>query len=575
MWFLRIKPTLMRFALVAAPLLWPGILLFAQSEPVFEAQAERTELSVGNTVTVTFTLRNGNGKNLQVPAPAPQLRKVGRQEFSSGGGFINGRPYYRESWSYTYVAVAPGAVSLGPASITVNGRTLRTTPIVFNIKAAKAGSGDKIFLRAELYPDSAYPGQQARLQVRLYTAVDVEGLDLIALPQVTGGRAEEKRRYDTRVEEINLKGKTYAVRTIFEAGVFPSDGDSLKIGEARVRAGLLPPDRRDPYAALDMQVLQSQTIETCIRKLPQPAPALFSGLVGRYGVIFEKFRDTIRQNEAFTLNAYFEGNGDPQRFGIPQISLGIPELLVQTPTLKNEETYENTAELMHSRVLDYPVSAATTGNFVFVPQVCVFDVDSNRYVFLRGDTMRITILPPATEDVFFSSSNSAGWWKSPWFWSILLALVLGALTFYLLGKRRSTVISPEPLVLTPAPEQVAMPDTNVEKSNLLPETAFEQARLLRNNPDARAFYDALYKALQQYLSDRLHLSPAEMTWPLIRQKLEQSRAPELTLSHLEQVWQRCEQALFAGQVLPENMEATWRQTQTFYSELERHFRTRS
>lgn len=572
MWFLRIKPTLTRFTLVAAMLLWPGLLLFAQSEPVFEAQAERTELSVGNTVTVTFTLRNGNGKNLQAPAPAPQLRKVGRQEFSSGGGFVNGRPYYRESWSFTYVAIAPGVVTLGPASITVNGRTLRSAPIVFNIKAAKAGSGDKIFLRAELYPDSAYPGQQARLQVRLYTSVDVEGLDLIALPQAEGGRAEEKRRYDTRVEEINLKGKIYAVRTIYEAGIFPSDGDSLKIGEARVRAGLLPPGRRDPYAALDMQVLQSQPITTRIRKLPQPAPELFSGIVGRYGVIFEKFRDTIRQNEAFTLNAYFEGSGDPQRFGIPQISLGIPELLVQAPTLKNEETYENTAELMHSRVLDYPVSASVTGNFVFVPQVCVFDVDSNRYVFLRGDTMRITILPPASEDVFFSSSNGSGWWKSPWFWSALLALLLGGLTLYLLGRRRRPDLRPEPLVLMPVPEQVATPDKNTEKSGLLPETAFEQARLLRNNPDRRAFYDALYKALQQYLSGRLQLSQAEMTWPLIRQKLEQSRAPEPAMSQLEQVWQRCEQALFAGQILPENIEETWRQTQIFYSELERHFR---
>ena len=128
------------------------------------------------------------------------------------------------------------------------------------------------------------------------------------------------------------------------------------------------------------------------------------------------------------------------------------------------------------------------------------------------------------------------------------------------------------MVLPPTPERPAVPEPVTIQHVSLPETGFEQARLMRNNPEPRAFYDALYKALQQYLAERLQLNQADLNWPNIRQKLEKSQVTFTSMTALEQVWHACEQALFAGQAHAEHIETHWRQTQTFYSELERHFR---
>jgi hypothetical protein len=573
------------------PLLWLGLAalwsgtgqaLLAQKParaaavPRFEARVEPEKIGMGSPFELIFTLTDGQGKSLRAPSLA-DFRVISGPSVELSTVFQQGKMSSRESWVYVLEPKKPGIFSIGPASVLVDGELMRTQPLQIRVAEASRsnvppGADAEVFVVGEVSDSRVVIGQQLTFRIKLYTQVSVENADWLEMPKFEGFYSLEKRRFDTRTRQETLNGRQYAVRVLQEMALFPQETGPLEIGPVRVRVGLVRPGPMGPFFGPVQVNLGTEPVRLQVDTLPGPAPANFSGGVGRYEWTVRADRDTVTTDDALTLRVALRGNGDPQRFVLPRLDL--PEgLETFDPKILEEETYENGEEFVHTKVAEYVILPKDTGQFVFTPELVFFNPDSNRFLVQRPDTpLQVRVLAGQNYAIELPAPDTSGadplrppWerlWERlrlgdslPWYWALLALPVL--LVLFLLGRRSTrSVTEPKP------------PPRPVDNARL----ARERLSLLRSsaagNP-GREFYDALFHELQTYLSARLDIPPGQLTKAVVQAYLADRRTPEHVIASLLSAWRTCELVVFASLPPTVPAETTWREADTAIQELER------
>ncbi len=550
------------------------------AQPTFEASAEPPEVVAGSRFEVSFALKNGEGTNFRPPT-FPNFRIVTGPNLSSGMTIVNGNYFVHRTWSYELEAKKSGKFTIGPAKVLVNGRTLSSNPLSIRVIPGRGGSSSgnlpadtdtDLFITSELSSKEAWLGQQLTYRILLYTALTLEGFDIIEMPDFQGFYGKEKIRFDTRVQYQNLRGRKYAVKILHEEAIFPQEAGTQTIGVARVRVGV---ERSGPLSMLGPlpMVLQTEPIQLQVKPLPEPMPTNFSGGVGQYDWQWRADKDSCSTDDALTLTVLMRGDGDPKRSLPPVLTLPAG-LEAFEPKVLEEEEYENGQAIVHRKTLEYTILPREPGEYTVRPELIFFDPDSNRYVTLQADTslqFKVTVgknydanrLTNDTLPLPLSENTPTGWWEksrdwlaNPWAWGALAALV--GLMFILAWTRQRpktlSVAAPVPVIARDPREQL------------------RQAHKMLNNSDPRVFYDALLRALQDYLISRLGLVPAQLNLANVRFRLAERQVPESHIQTLLELWQTCEQALFAGQTQTANPQATWQTAENLIQDLERDLR---
>lgn len=544
-----------------------GLSLAAQA-PVFEAKTEMPEVAEGMRFEVTFSLKNAAGARFQ-PPDFKGFRRTGGPVQQNSAGFVNGQAYYEQSWTYELEALKAGAYTIGPASISVKDQVLRTKPVPIRVKPVDRnssskinlppGANDDLFIVAELGSANAWVGQQLNYQIKLYTRITVVNPDILELPDFDGFFAKEKRRFDTRLKSVKIKGKEYNTRILHEIAIFPQEAGDFELGPTKIRIGVEQPGGFGALLGPTPVVLQTQTLKLKVNALPAPAPELFCGAVGHYNWELQADKDSLSTDDALTLTLAISGDGDERRFAAPKLPLP-PSLEIFEPKVREEEAYENGEKYVHTKTLDYIILPKQPGAYSIQPEFVYFDPDSNKYVSKKAlDVLALRVtqgkqtsstLPPASTNTPTPQPGGRFWEKTignilngPWFWSLLLALLLlPGLLFFLKKRRKATSAAPTSILSRPAPAAVSRtPLAGVRK-------------MLNGEP--RAFYDALFRAVQDYCCARLDLEPARWSKETLREKLMARNVPEERIQTLLSVLRTCEQALFGGQDHHADMTAT-------------------
>ncbi len=557
-----------------------GCLLVATlplaAQPTFEASTTPSEVVEGGRFEVSFALKNGEGVNFRPPVFS-NFRVVSGPNLSSGMTIVNGNYFVHRTWIYELEAKKAGQFKIMAAKITVNGRTLTSNPLSIRVGAGRGGSGGKVppgadpdlFVTGELSAEEAWNGQQLTYRVMLYTQLTLEGFDIIEMPDFQGFYNKEKIRFDTRVQFQNLHGKKYAVKILHEEAIFPQEVGTKLIGPARVRVGV---ERSGALSRLGPlpRVLQTQPVRLQVKPLPESAPDNFSGGVGQYDWEWTANKDSCSTDDAITLTVRMRGDGDPKR-SIPPVLMLPTGLEAFEPKVLEEEEYENGQAIVHRKTLEYTILPKEPGYYTVRPEMVVFDPDSNRYVTLRADsTLDFKVVVgknyyanQLTNDTIPLQNSNTGWQEqvgdwlaTPWVWGVFAAL-LCLLLVSIWTKRQHSAMP------VPASSPVAAHDHQEQ---------FKQARQVLNSGDPRVFYDVLLRSLQDYLTHRLGLAPAQLNLVNVRNSLAARHIPESQIQTLLGVWQTCEQAIFAGQTQVANPETTWQTAEHVVQELERNLK---
>ncbi|MFN0034874.1 MAG: BatD family protein [Saprospiraceae bacterium] len=572
-------------------------ILVAQGNVTFEAEIAAKEVVVGLPFELTFTLRNADGKRFA--APDFSGFKVVSSAETLSGGFLKGQATTFQKWSVELTASKPGTHTIGAATVSAGGRTLRTKPLAVKVLPISAsskgnvnvppGADDRVFVAAEFDRKEVYVGQQLTWRIRLYTQLSVDGYDIIQLPDFEGFFSKEKIRYDKRVEYLTLRGKKYAARTLHEEALFPQQTGELSVGAARVSVGIEQPGAQGFLFRPKPMGFQTQPISLQVNALPQPPPAEFTGGVGQYE--WEVVADTnaLTTDDALTITVEVKGNGDTRRFAPPKITVP-PNCEIFEPRILEEEEYEGETEILHRKKFEYVVLPKDTGMQEINPVLAYFDSDSNRYCELRTAPIRLAVsagknyqppgqLPytPLAEPTIAQQphlfDNMEAWLRSPLLWGILALPFLLLALFLLLKKRK-----PNPefgiqnverrIPNVPPPNQSINQASNLSSAH----QRYADAGRLLSGGDPHRFYAELFKSLQAWLSARLGLQPAQMNDADLSALLLQRGATPIRTQALLSVWHTCEQAIYGGQAREEQMEPTWQMAGQVMEALEREIK---
>jgi len=560
-------------------------LLSAQSPALFEAEGPSKEVTEGSRFEVSFTLKNAVAQRFVPPDFKGFRVKSGPTEMRSAG-FVNGKSYNQQAWVYELEAGTPGTYTIGTAMAQMANQTLRSQPIVVRVAKAKAGkpkspapnSDDRLFVSGELSSETAWVGQQVFYQLKLYTQVGISDYDILDLPEFDGFFSQERRRFDTRVQYETIRGKKYAVRILYEMALFPQQAGELSIGPARVRLGIEPQGGRRSLLGGTSTILQTQPLALRVAPLPDPAPDNFSGGVGSYTWSVSADKSALTTDDALTLTVTIEGNGDPRRFANPRFPLPAT-LEVFDPKAREQEEYETGDQFVHARTLEYVILPKEPGIYAFLPELVVFDPDSNRYRTLRTEQPvkisvaagsnygkhntlldTIAVSPSPSSQPFWEDAWKYAAQRLPWayLWGLIgtLAVLATALFFWKKNKQRTAA-----RVNADEPER---PKPNFRTLR----THFHEVGKTISQRDPKVFYHDLLKAVQAYVAARLGTDPLLLTPALLLEMLPKRGVPQHTLDALVQVWDTCERSVFAGQASAQNMLPTWQKADAALQELD-------
>jgi BatD DUF11 like domain len=531
------------------------------AQPILETRIEPKEAVEGSLIEIEFTLKNGETTRFTPPSFKP-FKVVEGPSVSQGMSIINGVTSIRQSWLYILQTPQPGLYTIGPASAVVKGQTLQSQAVPIRIVPASGknkglsaapGNTDDLFVSAELDHNTAFVGQQVSLSIKIYTLLSLEYFDVLNLPDLTGAFVQEKKRFDTRLQYVRLRGKEYAVKTLYALAVYPQHAGDLTIGAAQIRVGVQQSGGFGGIFGAAPALLQTQPLTLKVKPLPEPAPAGFSGGVGQYIWEVKADRDTLTTDDVLTLSVTLRGNGDQRRFSLPVLTVP-PGFEVFDPKTREEETYENGEYFVHSKTLDYALVPRTPGVYTLNPTLSCFDPDSNRYVTHRPRQPIVVRVGPGqglhnTDSTLAPATTEATqhpwrvtlrqFFRSPLWWGLLAILASGFILWWVLRPTR-----PKPTAVVAPPPRQAEPPANFDVTALRP---------LLTGPAAE-FYDALSKAMQEYLLRQLDLPPEQWSKTTLREALRQKAWPAYRIEEVMALFDTCEQALYAAQDRTIDME---------------------
>ncbi|HMR42485.1 MAG TPA: BatD family protein [Saprospiraceae bacterium] len=577
---------LIRGWLVALVLFMQTGLIVGQAS--FEAYTDARQVVKGNTFEVYFTLKNGNGKNFTPPSFS-NFKIVSGPNQSVSTSIINGDVTKELTLSYILLTNKTGTFTIGPATVSVSGKTLKTAPVKIEVLEQSKTAGkskadaEPIFLVAELSDSAAFIGQQVVLQYKIYTTRDIDSYNLLSESDYSGLYFEEIKRFDSRVQREVINGKQYSTKILKRIALFPQQTGQVEIAPMTLQLGVVA-ENQDPrrnmffFRDVEMVTVSSNALTLKIERLPDGAPDNFSGGIGRYSMEISTKSTDITTDDVLEITMTVNGNGDPKRLALPPLRLPA-DFELYDPKITDESFFENSGEMVFRKVIQYFAAPRRAGSFGIEPSFCYFDTDSMQFVTLRADTLSLTVrkgsgIAASRHDEKTIAEKNIRTIKattslrrkgdyfinSEWFWALFSLPLLG-FVFSFFYKKQS--------------EKRGNLDASVLRSRQAEKVAarhLAEAGQLKEKGDSRGFYDEISRAVFGYICDKLQIPFSELTKSNVRQKLAGAAVPEHVISQIMEIIQTCEMALFAGKDNSEAMNEIFEAARKVIVEMEEQFK---
>lgn len=555
----------------------------------FKAQIE----DVGGYYRLSFTVTSSDVSRFTPPSlnDFEVLNGPSSSTFNSYQ-IINGKTSHSESTTYTYILSArkSGKLTIGPATIQANGRTLRSAAITLDARAGTQNNrshspnngnggepvdesiqqaGSQVSAR-DLFIDVTPSRTKVREQeavlltykVHSRVGVGLANTQLTNKPDFKGVISQEiplpGNQIQTVLEQRN--GTTYRTGTILEYIVFPQQNGELLIPSITFDCTVVQQNRHMDLA--DAFFNGGGTIGVKVRRvvpelklqveaLPQPKPANFSGAVGHFEIEGKLLNPSIRTNDLATYRVTLKGLGNLKLITPP--AMKFPTDFETYDAKTNENTQVSTDGLTGELTFDYTFVPRNVGKYdIPALEFIYFDTEKGDYQTIRTQPLTINVgkgersnadvdhqlalLRSDIHDIHTANSPQAlPSWLTWGNWSFaLLNLVLAtvfAASIFIARKWAKHHADTAERRRSGAAKQVAARLAEAEK--------------LINAPDQTAFYSAISKALIGYLTDTFGIGQADLNNENIKQLLNQKGHDETTINQLLNLMQTCEFAQYA------------------------------
>lgn len=540
----------------------------------FRATLSKNSLGINERVRIDFIM-DKDGDNF-IPPEFENFRVVAGPSQSIKNSWVNGKRSYSKTYTYFLSPIEKGNFKIGQASVEVDGEIYKT--LILNVEVTSAVeipvnpndpsyiADNNIHLVAEISKTNPYLNEPISIVYKLYWKPDLG---------ITNPRELDAPRYvnfwsknidNTPIAENGTyKGEAYRYAVMRKTVLYPQKTGELSIEPLVYDIAVqVPSNRRDIFG----QVLSNTVNKTVsagkvkinVRPLPnQGKPDNFSGAVGNFDLLVNTTKKELLISEAFQLNIEIKGKGNFNLFNFPSINL--PATLEVYEPERIEKLKTNFQGINGSLKDQYTVVPSSPGKYA-IPKISFtyFDpkdtsyktkTSSINYVNVKGSIINNSINENNNQTTNYNNTNRLDlieygntsfktkskfekinkliFFKSSLFWILLFGpfVIMSILLIIIsiLNKKKK--------------------DQNWIRSNHAKKLGKKYLLDAKKNIDNKnKFYEALDKALMNYLKSILLFDNSEYNAKQIRNSLENRSINRKTIDALEEIFNNCQMARY-------------------------------
>lgn len=545
-----------------------------QGQVRFDAKASKKRLGLNERLRVDFEM-NENGDNFAPPAFA-DFQVVSGPQQSVSRSWVNGVQSFSKTYTYFLTPKRKGKLKLGQAAVTIAGEIYKTSPIEIEVTEAVKKPNDpnnvdniidgNIHLVAEISKTNPYLNEGITVIYKLYFRNPISVSDVAELESPSYGDFWSHLIKIGRAE-INMRGsyrgEPYNEVIWRKAVLYPQKTGKLTLEPLTLNLSLsVPSNRKDLFGRRILT--QTQKMITTgksiiqVKNLPERnKPEDFSGAVGQFDfdVILDK--NALKASESFQAKLKVNGKGNLKLFNLPTLS--VPNTLEVYDPEHNEKVKITLSGMQGSVEDNYTIVPQYQGKYPIPPiRFSYFDPKSATYKTLTSQDLLVDVFdgPTAgtskketalserkqlieTADSTFrfiklntklSPINPKIFWMSSRFWILLITPLFLLLTGYLIK-------------LFVLEKKEDLTTRKQRRAQQLAKKYLSSAKKVFN--DQALFYEALERALHNYLKAKLKIETTEMSKAKIEGLLVEKKVKKQTALEYVTVIENCERARYA------------------------------
>jgi len=533
-----------------------SLLLFSQ-EAELSVSVSKNKLGLNQRLRVEFSI-NKQGADNFTPPKFSNFKVIQGPSQSVSQSWINGKVSFSQSYTYIIKPKRKGELIIEPASIDINGGTINSkmmkiivldpVEIPDNPNDPNYIAEQNIHLVAEISKSSPYVGEGIYVEYRLYVSENVSVYDtsVTEAPQYNGFWNQEIKIDGFPVKMGKYNGENYRYIVLQKALLIPTKSGRLAIDPMKMDIVIgVPTGRADFFGNVMTKNIKkefSSAKKVIIPKdLPlEGKPEDFTGAVGNFDFEVTLSKDALKANESSQIKVAVSGKGNLKLFELPTVE--TPAELEKYQPERKENVKVATNGLSGSVTDTYTVVPQYKGKYK-IPSVnfSFFDPNTKKYNTISTEDLYVNVLEGkeiTTVDnktdvekrtvtltgknfryiqtkTDFSTKETTDFFKSNLFYALLfLPLILipiGIIIAKNNEKRNSDVIG-----------------RKQRRAEKLAKKYLSEAQKQLGKKEA--FYEALERALHNYLKAKLNVETADISKDRITQLLNNRKVEESTIN---------------------------------------------
>ena len=545
-----------------------------QAQVSFDAKVSKKRLGLNERLRIDFEM-NENGDNFN-PPPFKNFQIISGPQQAVSRSWVNGVQSFSKTYTYFLTPRSKGNFTIGQAEVTINGEIYKTSPIEIEVTNAVKKPNDpnnvegqidgNIHLVAEVSNPNPYLNEGITIIYKLYfrNPISVSDVSELETPSygdfwshlIKIGRAEINMRG-------TFKGESYNEVVWRKAVLYPQKSGNLILEPLTLDLTLsLPSNRRDLFGRRILTQSQ-KTITTGekvikVKDLPKKnKPENFSGAVGKFDFDLILNKSTLKASESFQAKIKVRGKGNLNLFNLP--SINVPNTLEVYEPEHNEKVKVTLSGIQGTVEDSYTIVPQFQGKYP-IPSIefTYFDPKLEAYKTLFSQELIVDVYDGPTSglpsvnnslsksknsivpndssfrfiklDTKLQQKNQKIFWRSYLFWALLFIPIVLIITSILIKK----------YILNQTED---LTTRKQKRAQQLAKKYLSSAKKVIQ--DQAKFYEALERALHNYLKAKLKIETTELSKSKIQKLLNDKGIDKQISSQYVEVIENCERARYA------------------------------
>ena len=561
-------------ALLALFFFFLGVSSYMKAQVTFDAKVSKKRLGLNERLRIDFIM-NENGDNFVSPAFTNFLVVSGPQQ-SVNRSWVNGVSSFSKTYTYFLTPKSKGTFILGQAEITINEEVYKTFPIEIEVTEAVEKPNDpnnidyltdeNIRLVAEISNSSPFLNEGLTVVYKLYfrnpiSITDVQELESPSYgdfwsSKINIGRAQVNPRG-------RYKGEPFNEVVWQKVVLYPQKSGKLDLEPLTLNLSLtVPSNRRDLFGRRILR--QGQKTITAGRRIlnvkPLPLegqPESFSGAVGEFDFDVILSKDELKASESFQAKIKVDGKGNLNLFKLPEIN--VPNTLEVYEPERSEKIKTTLTGTQVSIEENYTIVPQYQGKYpipqiqfsFFNPKMKTYETLSSQELIVdvyegptsgipsSNKTVGVSKTPLAISDSAFrfiqldtklNPIKTDSFWLSFRFWLLFSSAFIFLILGYLINR----------FIIQKSEDSIS---TKQRLAKKLAKKYLSSAKKAFGNQVQ--FYEALERALHNYLKAKLKIETSELSKAKIESLLKDKKVESDVAKKFILVFENCELARYA------------------------------